>query len=343
MHADAARCGAGIDGDHVTVFECGNGAVVRRFRASVANAQAARGAGEAAIGQQCHLVAHALAVKQGGNAQHLAHAGAALGAFVADHQHIAGLVLHGLHGVLRFFFRVENPRRALVHQRLEACGLEQSAIRAQITLEHGQPAVWRDRVAGLAHHFTIGFSRMGKFLRQGAAGKGQHIAMQQTLLQQGAHDDASAADVVHITRQEAAAGLEVGNQGRAGKNFGHIIEVKTNACLMRNGGQMQGRIGGATGGTDHGAGVLQRLARHDIARQRGLALGTGPDGFHQLLGGATHQRCAFAENGGHHARTNRRQTQSLADHAHGVGRELTSARTGRGQAGAGDFIEFLHA
>ncbi len=50
-------------------------------------------AGEAAVGDQRHLVAHALAVERRGRRQHLAHAGAAARALVADHQHVAVLVV----------------------------------------------------------------------------------------------------------------------------------------------------------------------------------------------------------------------------------------------------------
>src|SRR3546814_19677534 len=73
----------GIDGDDVAVLEQADRAADRRLRPDVADAEAARGAGEAPVGDQRHLVAHALAVDRRGSGQQLAHAGAALGARVA--------------------------------------------------------------------------------------------------------------------------------------------------------------------------------------------------------------------------------------------------------------------
>jgi hypothetical protein len=66
--------------------------------------------------------------------------------FVADHDHVARCVAAVLHRGLRFLFRFEHARRAAVHQRLQAGGLQQRAVGAQVALEHGQAAVARDRV-----------------------------------------------------------------------------------------------------------------------------------------------------------------------------------------------------
>src|SRR5206468_535869 len=55
-----------------------------RLRADMADAEAAGGAGEAAIGDERHLVAHALAVDGARGRQHLAHAGTAARPLIAD-------------------------------------------------------------------------------------------------------------------------------------------------------------------------------------------------------------------------------------------------------------------
>ena len=59
----------------------------------MADTKAAGCAGEPAVRDQHHLVAHALAVKGRGGRQHFAHAGPALGTFIADHQNLAFLVI----------------------------------------------------------------------------------------------------------------------------------------------------------------------------------------------------------------------------------------------------------
>ena len=65
----------------------------RRLRADMADAEAARRAGEAAVGDERDLVAHALAVERRRGGEHLAHAGAAARALVADDEHLAFLVV----------------------------------------------------------------------------------------------------------------------------------------------------------------------------------------------------------------------------------------------------------
>src|SRR3954453_22693100 len=68
--------------DDVPIMEESDRAARRRFRAHMPDAEAARGAGEASIGDERHLVAHALPVERSGGGEHLAHAGAAARALV---------------------------------------------------------------------------------------------------------------------------------------------------------------------------------------------------------------------------------------------------------------------
>jgi hypothetical protein len=155
--------------------------------------------------------------------------------------------------------------------------------------------------------------------------------MQKAAAQQLAQDHLRAADVVHVARQVFAAGAQVADQRRAGKYFGYIVQMESDAGLVRNGGDVQRGVGGTTGGRHDGAGVLQRLARDDVARQGSLA----HHRRHQRLGRAAHQRRTFAEHRRHHAGANRRQANGLGHHAHGVGGELARAGASCGQAGAG--------
>src|SRR5262249_41727059 len=69
-----------------------------RLGPDVPDAEAAGRSGEPAVGNQGHLVAHALAIDRGRGREHLAHAGAAARSFVADHQHLADLVVPLLDG-----------------------------------------------------------------------------------------------------------------------------------------------------------------------------------------------------------------------------------------------------
>jgi hypothetical protein len=70
----------GVDLDDVAVLQQRDRAADRRLRPDMADAEAAGRAGEAAVGDQRDLAAHALAVERRRGRQHLAHAGAALAA-----------------------------------------------------------------------------------------------------------------------------------------------------------------------------------------------------------------------------------------------------------------------
>ena len=161
--------------------------------------------------------------------------------------------------------------------------------------------------------------------------------MQVAALEQLVQHHGRAAHVVHVACQVLTAGAQVGNQGGAGKDLGHIVQMELDAGFVRNGRNVQRGVGGAAGGRDHGTGVLQGFARHDVARERRIA----HHGFHQLLAGAAQQRCAFAEDGGHHAGADRRQAQRFRHHAHGVGGELAGTGAGGGQAGAADGVQLI--
>ena len=80
-----------VEDDRVAVAHGRDRAAARRLRRDVADHQAVRRAREAAVGDQRDLVAEALADERAGHVQHLAHAGAAGRALVADHDHVAGL------------------------------------------------------------------------------------------------------------------------------------------------------------------------------------------------------------------------------------------------------------
>src|SRR5262249_51447486 len=93
--------------DDIAVLEQGDRATDRRLRTDMADAEAAGGAREAAIGDERDLVAHALAIDGGCGGEHLAHARAAARTFVADDNHIACLVLAAAHGLVGVLLAIE--------------------------------------------------------------------------------------------------------------------------------------------------------------------------------------------------------------------------------------------
>ena len=214
----------------------------------MAYAQAAGGAAEPAVGEQRHVGAHALAVDEGGDAEHLAHPGAAAGALIPDHEHVAALVAPVAHGRQRLFFRLEHPRRAAMHQRGQSGRLEQRPIRAQVAGEHGHAAVCGAGVGDGAHDLTIGRRSVLELLRQRASGVREAIAVQCARLQQRAQDYAGATHVVEVAGQKTTARLQVGNERRAGEYRRHVVEVKANTGLVGDRRQVKRSVRRTAGG-----------------------------------------------------------------------------------------------
>ena len=99
--------------------------------------------------------------------QHLAHAGAALGAFVANHQHIARLDLARLHGGKAVFFAVEDARRSAMLEAIGSGNLHHAAFRREIALENDEAAGRLDGlVEGLNDDLSRRLLRPAPLLRQ---------------------------------------------------------------------------------------------------------------------------------------------------------------------------------
>src|SRR6185295_17226757 len=101
----------GVDGDDVTILDEPDRPAQLRFRSHMTDAEATRGAREAAIGDQRHLVPHALPVKSSRRRQHLAHARPAARSLIADDQDIAFLVPAVAYRLETGLFGVEAARR----------------------------------------------------------------------------------------------------------------------------------------------------------------------------------------------------------------------------------------
>jgi heavy metal translocating P-type ATPase len=103
----------GIDGDGVAVLHDGDRAAFVGLGGDVADDEAVAAAGEAAVGDERDVLAEALAHDGAGGGEHLAHAGAALGAFVADDDDVALLDGAVEDGLERRLLGVEHLARCL--------------------------------------------------------------------------------------------------------------------------------------------------------------------------------------------------------------------------------------
>ena len=86
------------------------------------------------------------------------------------------------------------------------------------------------------------------------------------MVEQGLHQQRNAACLEHVLGDIFAAGLEIGDIGRAVENLADVEEIEFDAAFMRDRRQVQRGIGRTAGGGDDRRGILQSLAGDDIAR-----------------------------------------------------------------------------
>src|SRR4029079_9277793 len=138
----------GVDLDDVAVADQPDRAADRRLRSDMADAEAARRAGEPSVGDERDFFAGALAVERGRRRKHLAHAGAAARSLVTDDENIALFVLAVLHRIEAGLFAVEAARRPAELQRLHAGDLHDRAFGSEITFESDHAAGRQQRLVG---------------------------------------------------------------------------------------------------------------------------------------------------------------------------------------------------
>src|SRR5689334_17008760 len=145
----------GIDLDHVAVAQQPDRAAHRCFRTDVTDAETPRCTRKPAIGDQRHLVSHALAVKGSRGGQHLAHPGTAARSLVADHQDLAFLIAPLGDSLKTGLLAVEAAGRPGEFQILHAGDLHDRPVRREIALEPHHAAGRAERPVGRMHHILL--------------------------------------------------------------------------------------------------------------------------------------------------------------------------------------------
>src|SRR5207247_2203397 len=146
----------------------------------VAGHQAARGAAEAAVGEESDLLAQALADQRRGDAQHLAHAGAAARALVADDDHVARLDRAPGDGGHRVLLALEDARRTAVGRALVAGHLHYAALGGEVAPEDDEAAGRLERPLERRDDLLPGrLDRAGRLLGEGAGARRERASLDQ--------------------------------------------------------------------------------------------------------------------------------------------------------------------
>ena len=298
----------------------------RRLRPDMADAEAARGAGETSVGDQRDLLALALAVERRGGGEHLAHAGTAARAFPADDENVAFLVFLVLDRVEAGFLAVEATRRAGEFQLLHAGDFDDGAFGREIALEADHAAGREQRLIGRTHDVLVRIPfHVLHVLGDRAAGDGQAIAVHEAVVEQCLHQQRHAACFEHILGDITAARFQICDIRCLFEDFRDIEQIEFDAAFVRDRRQMQRGIGGTAGGGDNGRGIFQRLAGDDVARADVL-----DDQVHDHLARQHAELVAHFVRRRRAGRIRQRQADGFRYRRHGVGGELRAAGAGRG-------------
>ncbi len=155
--------------------------------------------------------------------------------------------------------------------------------------------------------------------------------MDEALIEQGLHQHGHAAGLAEILGDILPARFERGDIGCLLEDLGNIAQLELHPALMRHGRQVQRGIGRPAGRGHHDGGILESLARADLARAQIL--------LHQLhhhLARSAGIAVAVGIGRGQRGREWQGEADGFGNTRHGVGRELAAAGA---VARAGDLFQ----
>ena len=289
----------------------------------MADGRAAGRAGEAAVRDERAVLVQLHARQRGGRVEHLAHAGAAFRALVADDDHIALVDLAGIDGLDRVVLGVEYARRAFVHHHLrcDRRTLDHAAVLRDIAPQHGDAAGLGVRVLERTHDLGVLVDYALEVLADRLAGRGDERQVEQVALGQFLHDGRDAARHVQLLDVVRACGREVADVRHLGGQLVEHGEIERHARLVRQREQVQHRVGRAADRHFAGQRVAERGRGQDVAR-----LDVARDQLHDLHARVLGQMDARRVYGRDRAVAGQRHADRLGQAVHGVCGVHTRAR-----------------
>jgi len=265
---DLDRVGFGVDRDLVAVLHERDRAAELSFGGHMADDEACRAAGEAAVGDQRDVLGEPGAHDRAGRREHLGHAGPALRAFEADDHHVALLDLLLLHGVEHVFFRVEAVGGAGELEAFFAGDLGHRAVGAEVAAHDTDMARRFERVRQRPDDvLPRGEARKCfQVLGDCFAGDREAIADQEAVLEEQLHHGGRAAHLVQIFLHILAAGPEVGKIRHAIARRLEVVDRELHADALSHRNEMHHGVGRAANRHHDGHRVLEGLAGHHIPR-----------------------------------------------------------------------------
>ena len=293
---------------------------------------------EAAVGDERDILVELHTGQGRGRVEHLTHARAALGAFIADDDHIALVDLTRVDGLDGRILGVEHARRAGVHHHFgrNCRALDDTAVLGNVAPQDGDAAGLRIRMLERTDDLGILIDDALKVLPNRLAGRRDERQIEQVALGQLLHDGRHTACHIEFRNVVRASRRQVTDIGHLGRQFVEQFEVKRDPCLVRDGQQVQDGVGRAANGHLAGQRIAERLGRQDIARLDILF-----EQLHDLHAGMLGQVDAGGVHGGDSAVAGQGHADGLGQAVHGVCRVHARTRAAARARAALALLELL--
>ena len=234
------------------------------------------------------------------------------------------------------FFGIEHAGAAGELKAFLAADFADGAGGGEVAVKDDEVAVLFDRVIEGANDFLAGgiIGRVTEILREGLAGDGEAIAVEQTTIEQAFHEGHQAADFDQFGHDETSARFEIAEDGNALADFREVVDGKFHPGGAGHGEEMEDRVGGAAERGDDRDRVFERFTRHDIARANSF--------FEEIEGGRAGAMAIFhfvLGDGGLGGAVGETHAERFDGAGHGVGGVHAAAGTGAGDGAAFDFGE----
>ena len=281
------------------------------------DAQPRRPARETPVRDEKDILAESGALHRGGYLKHLPHPGTPYGALGPDHHDVAVGDLMAEQSIERRLLTRKDTGRSLEGVQGHTGNLDHGAIDGEVPSENGDPALCGQRLCRIHDHvLIIGHHDVDKVLCHRLAGDCQHIAIEETLVEQRLEDHRDTPNPVEIDHVIAPEGLQIPQVRCPPGNAIKVFEIERHIGLVGNRQKVKHGVGRSAEGHHRGDGILEGGTGHDLPRGHPRL-----EQRHDRLPGATGKITESGIDGGHSGRARQRHADRLADRRHRVGGE----------------------
>ena len=201
----------------------------------------ARVAPEAPVRDEGHLFVKPHTGNGGGGGEHLPHTGAACRAFVADDYHVSRDDFAAEDGSDGLLLRVKHPSRSLMHQHILRHGatLDDGTLGSEGAEQNRKAPRLGVGIFNGADDVVVNHLDPFEVFTEGLARGGNDGGVQQSLIMKLCNDGPHAAGGIEVLQVVLPRRSQLTEVRRGLAHFVYHIEVKGDARLMGDGGQVQ--------------------------------------------------------------------------------------------------------